>query len=189
MPARQNYREGSDMNRLVSGMSKAVVGALLLVVPVARGQDVNFWGNYAKGSYPLADQRLRFYAVSYVGNFADKKGIWDHAWQAVNTLDRDDATHLLKDGDGNFNEVTLGADHVFIIGWWDPTTRVGAFMATIPNLPKTPLGYRTPIYLSDRPETVNTGWNRQTWNVNGHPVSLQLGCNNGRVQWQLGYSN
>lgn len=160
-----------------------IIAGVALTARVAPAQDMKYWGNYQSGSHGIADESVRFYAFSYVGDFADRKAIWDHAWQAVRELNAKDETHEYKDGNGNFNELRIGQDRVFVIGWWNPKARrgvgEGAFMATVPG--------SSGIYTSDRGTLVNDGWQRQTWMSNGHKINLQLGCYRGMVQWSLGH--
>lgn len=171
-------------HRILLAAAITVLGATVLN-STARAQDATYWGNYVDGWYGIADETVQFYAFSYVGNFGDKRGIWDHAWKAVAEVRRTNRSHEYKDGNGNYNELRLGQEKIFVIGWWNAKARGGqgdgGFMATVPG--------SNVVYSSHKGDLENTGWNRQTWISNGHRINLQLGRYNGCVQYQLGFDD
>ena len=161
--------------------SIAVTLALMGVLPaLGHAQVITAWGKYDQGAYPLADEAVRFYAFSYVGDLRDQKLCHAKVNEAIGNLNREDKTHEWKDGNGNFNELTLGKDKVFVIGWSNPKRNTYGFLATVPGTASVVTNEGTVFH--------NTGWLREKWVVNGTDVFLQFGNNRGKVQWSLGHA-
>lgn len=155
--------------------------ALLCVAPAAaRAQPpgVSLWGGYHPGTHQLADEQVRYFAFSYVGNLNDNRAIHAKTNEVIAHLNRVNQTHEWKDGNGNFHEVQLGQDRVFVIGFANVTRNYYGFLATIPGTAAIRDHAGQPI--------TNTGWYRHNYPVNGRPVYFQFGMYRGKVQWCLG---
>ena len=158
----------------------AVVACSTPAAARAQPPGVTLWGGYQPGTFPMAEEHVRYFAFSYVGNLNDHRTVVAKTNEVIAHLNRVNQTHEWKDGDGNFYDLRLGQDHVFVIGFANVSRNYYGFLATVPGTPAIRNTQGQPL--------TNTGWNRQQWSVNGTPVYLQFGMGGGRVQWQLGHA-